>query len=137
MTPVHLDHYVGRKVTDINKRSGKWQVVLEGDTRIICYDENYEMPEKDVLLDKVFQKVTLSADVTQLYFGDEDNPASTTMTLPPLQYAISDPDRTDGEPVRPQEGGYVHDPEEDRPEEPAERIAEGPEEDAESDSEGT
>lgn len=123
---VNLDHYNGRNVVDVNDKEGEWQVILEGDIRIINFDEAYDMPDKADLEDKKLQHVTLSMDETKLYFGTDEFPLSTSMVLSPLEYGIGDAERFEGV-VRPQAGGLI----EDMPVEPAERLADAPDEETE------
>lgn len=126
-----LDWYNGRAVKRVEKlkASGKWQIVLEGKIRIICLDENYEMPDKVDLVGKHLQLVTLSSTETRLTFGTSEAPATTQVHLPPTGWAVSDPVHTSGKLVRADQA-EVPAAEETRPDEPIERIAEAPESDS-------
>lgn len=128
---ISLDHYVGREVIGVEEaEEGGWQINLEGDVRIICFDAQYDMPDADTLTGMKLTQTIFSKSETRLWFGTSDNPEATTMFLPPMDYGISDPARKDIEdqPVRPQAGPQIPPAEETRPDEPAERIADGPEE---------
>lgn len=135
-----LDHYVGRpveKVVELDPEDGEgtWEIVLEGGIRIINFDEEYEMPDAGVLVGSNLNSVVLSAQETRLHFGTSDNPQATQMFLNPTEYGIADPNRDDIEGiVRPQTSD-VRGIEEARPEEPAERLAEGPVKPSEEDAE--
>jgi hypothetical protein len=120
-----LDHYNGRAVEDVNNEDGEWQIVLEGDVRIINFADDYEMPDAEMMKTLIFQGVgEMSVSDTALRFGTNDNPNSTVMHLSPTEYGIADPERFEGV-LRPQTGQVEPEP---VPEEDAERLQEGPEE---------
>lgn len=121
-----LDHYNGRAVEDVNKRSGEWQIILEGNVRIVNYDEDYEMPDKEMMTMLKLQSVSLSSSDTTLHFGTDDNPRSTVVHLSPMKYGIADSERFEGV-IKPQVGGVEREPYAELPEEDAERLQEGPE----------
>jgi len=136
---ISLDHYNGRKVIAINDsdingelpngEEGEWEIVLDGDVRIICYDSLSELPD-EVLVGMSLTTVVLSNDRTNLHFGRFDDQgnlvASSQMFLNPMQYGINDPAREDIEgTVRPQAESLR---DLSVPPQPDERIAEGPEE---------
>jgi hypothetical protein len=121
-----LDHYNGRAVEDVNDEDGEWQIVLEGDVRIINFADDYEMPDAEMMKALTFQGVgEMSVGSTTLRFGTNDHPNSTVMNLSPTEYGIADPERFEGV-LRPQAEGQVEP--EPVPEEDAERLQEGPEE---------
>jgi hypothetical protein len=121
MTVPSLDHYIGRAIEDVNKRSGEWQIVLQGDVRIVNQDDNWEMPDKDVLVGKQLQRVTLDKGETVLYFGTSDVPNSSVIHLSPMSYGLADPDKFEGI-VNPQDPDLQRDL--TVPPEPAERLQE-------------
>lgn len=134
MTIINVDHYVGRTVTAVNDldnddpADGVWEIVLDGDVRIINYAENYDAPDVS-LVGMKFQSVVMSQEVTKLYFGSPDNPEGTIMHFDPIHYGINDPAREDIEgTVRPQAGAYAL----ETPPHPDERAAEAAEEPAEA-----
>jgi hypothetical protein len=96
MTVPSLDHYIGREVEDVNKRSGVWQIVLQGSVRIVNQDENWEMPDKDVLVGKQLQRVTMDKGETVLYLGTSDVPNATVIYLTGTNYGLADPDKFEG-----------------------------------------
>ena len=140
---VSLDHYVGRAIVSINSisadndddfQAGVWEIVLEGDVRIVNFDPEYEVPD-DALIGMTLNKVAISKDETCVYFGTADNPQASRMFLNPQEYGIDDPGREDTEGVvRPQAPDYRN---LQVPPHPDERVAEGPSGDAQEVAEGT
>ena len=138
---ISLDHYVGRAVTAINydttpREEGAWELVLEGDVRIVNYDEEYELPDV-ALVGMKLETVILSNEATELHFGTRDQNgellSSSLMRLDPMEYGIDDPGREDIEGVVRPQAGALRDL--DVPAHPDERISEGPEEPAEATAE--
>jgi hypothetical protein len=124
------DYYVGRNVSGIQTSpdSNEWGVSLSGNVRISNVDEEREAPEDLVnLAGTQLLRVILSQEETRLQFGLPDaqgGPATIVGEIPftPAKYQISD-GAYEGGPHTPQLGDDLL----EIPEEPVERIAEGPE----------
>jgi hypothetical protein len=112
-------------------------MVLEGDVRIVNYDDVYDMPD-NALIGMKLETVVFDKGSTILHFGVRDQNgellSSSQMHLDPTQYGINDPSREDIEgTVRPQAVPF----EPETPAHPDERVQEGLAGDAEEPAEDT
>ncbi len=125
-----LDHYTGRPITDVKESDEGYDIYLEGGIIIHNTDKRRSMPDLDEVKGMQLSSVLLSENQTRIVFVNQDDDGnlikSTTIFLTPTQYYIADP-RFDT-PQYPQES-EVDAVLNDRPEEPAERLQEGPEDD--------
>lgn len=125
-----LDTYYGRKIVRLDSDSdGNWFIELDGGVRVINTDGRRKIPT-DLPNDGVglrFATLILEASSTQLAFQDDFN-SEWRVTLSPLSYQIYDADQGEA-PFAPQAGGYgAAGLTVEAPPEPAERLADGPDE---------
>jgi hypothetical protein len=119
-----LDYYIGRKVEKVHEaKSGGWALELAGGITIHALNDLYEPPDESIV-GQALTTVTMSPTETVMVFGDTENPYRVKVNLQPTEYAITD-ERYGDKAVRPQ--SFERDL--SVPEEPTERVAEGPSED--------
>jgi hypothetical protein len=134
-----LDHYIGREVTFVGRKKKsephEWEIHLSGNIVVKNLDVlNTEVPEIKGLQ---FVMLTLGEMDTRLVFGNPNVKTGAVdnkreVTLNPIKYSITDPNRAGGREIEPQR----LDPEERAmverlaaklpPDPSAERVAEGP-----------
>lgn len=118
---MQLDYLVGRAVEHTEEDEDGWSVVLEGGAQIVNENPGYELP--DGLAGLWLTRVTLSQDVTHVYFGDKDAPMKVQMRLAPTEYAVIDDDGSRHYPQR------IEIVTSDLPEDPSpDRVVDGPSE---------
>lgn len=132
--PRGLDTYVGRSITNVGEDSdGNWFVELDGGARIINQDgrrKKPDLPNNGTGL--VFVMTIIEAEKTQMVFNEMlERPEEWRVVFNPLKYQIYDTDVQDLA-WAPQAGGYGAF-ESGLPDEPIERIADGPTVDEEED----
>lgn len=121
---VSVDYFHGRRVERIeegNKEKGEPTFIIhfEGGGELHNFDDRVPMPKAIVGTALTRTIMDGTNKVTRLQFGLEQ------VTFNPMEYAIRDPNHTNGELVYAQcsTANMI-------PDEPVERIADGPEEDA-------
>jgi hypothetical protein len=128
-----LTYFIGRPFDELTFESGKrgqWQIHLEGDGIISNKDPNIARPDEDMLAGTTFVRPIYSELDTRLQFGVKDA-VSYEIILSPTKYAISDPNFTEEGEIYPQAPPEITIP----PDPSDERVADGPEEEAEAEEE--
>lgn len=123
--PVSVDYFHGRRVEKVEKcrasKSGRPTFIIhfEGGGEIHNFES--EVPTPKAIVGAALTRTIMDSTtkVTRLQFGLEE------VVLNPMEYAIRDPNYTKGELVYAQRSTVNMEP----PEEPSERVAEGPDED--------
>lgn len=117
-----IEHFYGKTVSAVSDTENGWQITFVDGERIVVEDPDYPTPDNSVV-GTMLSRATLSNNMTELYFGTDDNPTQTLVVLQPTQYVLVN---ADGERSNPQ--GV---PEEVKPigvdDEWADRLQEGPE----------
>jgi hypothetical protein len=121
-----IDHYMGHEVVRIEEDDDGWYIEFDNGARIHSTDPDYPMPD-NVIVGQALRKQVASSTETRLYFGPDNNPLATVMSINPM-FALSDPEYNGGELVTPNFPDELQ--EADSPFEvaPGERVVDGPDE---------
>lgn len=84
-----LDTYLGRIVEEIGGTQNEWYVILEGEVRITCKSDEYEMPSLEGTTTLKFVNVVYASDTTTMVLYDESN-NEWRVILDPINYQIFD-----------------------------------------------
>lgn len=103
-----ISYLHGRRVVGVLTGEGAavfdgatWAIELEGNGFILCFDDSYEPPAVQNLA--LTTSTTVTGDEVLLYFGTDNNPTGTLVSLRPDAYGVSDETYSGGAIVRPNE----------------------------------
>lgn len=134
-TIADLTYFIGRPFVALevdDENEGEWTIVLDGNGRITNKNPTQEMPDVDKLKGSTFIRPIFSELDTRLQFGVLDT-VNAEVTLSPTKYTMSDPNLETEEEYYPQVPVELADT---LPPDPSdERVADGPDEQPEGESE--